>query len=892
MKQIQDSYLSTTNIGFIEAQLQSYLEDPASVSQDWQQYFAELNITSSDKIDYQIIEAYFRQIMTTQHNIGSCDSNLQDKEIIRAFRLYGHYYANLDLLGIQDRKPDFITELTPYIAKNLDIVKKYSAIYCNNVGFECSYLDNLEEKSWLEQKIENEYISFSLSQAEQKQSLQKLVEAEGFEQFLNNRFVGAKRFSLEGCDSFIPLLDYAINLSPKHNIDNLVLGMAHRGRLNTLVNILGKKPQDLFDEFEGTYKVKNNGDVKYHKGGYVKYSTISGKTVDIYMLNNPSHLEAVNPVAQGVARAMQDQHDKDRKNIMPILIHGDSALIGLGVNQGCFNMSQTNAYNVQGTIHIVLNNQIGFTNSKKQDNRSSVYCTDIAKMVQCPIIHVNADDIRSILFVTKLAIEYRQTFSKDIVIDLVGFRKYGHNEADDPTLTQPFMYSKIKQHKGVCELYAQQLIDSSMVSNNDFEQMKSSYLDGLKNGKHISESKMQKIVHKTDVKKHPSAKIDKILLKSLHDKLANPTLPAEFVLHTTVAKLLQTRQLMVAGEQDINVALAETLAYAVLLKQGTNIRISGEDVGRGTFTHRQAVLHNFKSDKEHMDDVVIPLQSIAENSQFMIYDSVLNEEAVLSFEYGYSLESINNLVIWEAQFGDFANGAQVVIDQFITSAESKWDDKSRLLMLLPHGLDGQGPEHSSARIERFLQLAAQDNIVLLYPTTASQMFYMMLEQVYNSDRLKPTVVFLSKRLLRAKESAVNINDLIKQKSFEKIIDDASADKKKIKKIVCCIGQVYYDLMKMKQENKYDTIAIVRLEQIYPFPLKELKDIIADYSNAKEFLWVQEEHYNQGAWSGVRDYLSQCAKFECISRVPSATTACGTIQTSNAQLKDLLECVFK
>jgi len=539
-----------------------------------------------------------------------------------------------------------------------------------------------------------------------------------------------------------------------------------------------------------------------------------------------------------------------------------------------------------------LNNQIGFTNSKKEDNRSSSYCTDIAKMVQAPVMHVNADDIRAVLFVTKLALEYRQFFGKDIVIDLVGYRKYGHNEADDPSLTQPFMYSIIKKHPGTCKIFKEQLVNAGILSEEIFQTMEKKYLVGLQSGKHIFSDNMKKN-EKKQLVKQTSPQYTKKSLQDLHNKISNLELSEQFVLHPTALKLLQTRQQMMLGEQPVNLALAETLAYAVLLNAGINIRISGEDVGRGTFTHRMAVLHNYKaSNDDATASVIIPLQKVNKDSKFMIYDSVLNEEAVLSFEYGYSLQSLNNLVIWEAQFGDFVNGAQVAIDQFITSAESKWDDKSKLVMLLPHGLDGQGPEHSSARIERFLQLSAQDNITLLYPTNAAQMFYMMLEQVFNPEKIKPAVVFLSKRLLRAKESAVNIDALIQQKKYQKVIDDLSADKNKIKKIICCTGQIYYDLLNMKQNNKCDTIAIVRLEQLYPFPMQELKSVLATYTNSKEFIWVQEEHYNQGAWSGIRDNLAECAKFECVSRVSSATTACGTTQMSNEQLKELLEKVFK
>lgn len=892
MKQAKESFLSTTNLSFIEEQLQIYLQDHNAVSLDWQQYFGGLNLIDSDKINYLQQEKLLQQIMSQPSLLNNKSSatlqhDNQEHNIISEFRLNGHLYANLDLLKINNQH-QVQNHLYQYLQTSSPTIDKYKKIYCQNIGFECSYISNINEKSWLEEKIENDYLKFKLSPPEYLQAFKKILAAEQLEQFLHNNYVGAKRFSLEGCDSFIPMLDYLINQAGQHGVTQLVLGMAHRGRLNTLVNILGKPSQDLCDEFTGKAKQKNNGDVKYHKGGSALYNTNYGD-IKIDMLNNPSHLEAVNPVVQGFARALQDQTN-NKTQILPLLVHGDAAFIGLGVNQGCFNMSQTNAYSIMGSIHIILNNQIGFTNSNPKDSRSSYYCTDIAKMIQAPIIHVNAEDINSIAFVTKLAVEYRQKFNKDIIIDLIGYRKYGHNEADDPSLTQPFMYAHIKKYVGIYKKLEAELLESEIITNQEITTLKNNYVDSLKSGQSINNNikwqdlRWQQIKPSTFNLEH-----DQQLLQQLHDKISNLKLPENFVLHPTIVKLLATRKQMVAKQQPVNLALAETLAYALLLNYGINIRVSGEDSKRGTFSHRMAVLHNYKTQNNDDDNnsSITPLNLINTDAQFMIYDSILNEEAVLSFEYGYSLQAINNLVVWEAQFGDFANGAQVAIDQFITSAYNKWGDKSRLLIILPHGLDGQGPEHSSARIERFLQLSAQDNIKLFYPSNAAQLFHLVLDQMRDTSRIKPAVLFLSKKLLRSKDAAVDLDLIINQKQYQKIINDNFTDNKKITKIICCCGQIYYDLLKQQQNQSQITTAIIRIEQLYPLPVQELKSIIATYPNASNFIWVQEEHYNQGAWAGIRDLLADCANFTCIARPAYATTACGSIEVSNQQLTELL-----
>ena len=792
-------------------------------------------------------------------------------------------------------------------AKLKDLVSSLDAIYCNKVGFEFSYIPDTLEENWLTNYVESNYLNYKLSNADKIQLLQKLTEADGLERFLHVKYVGAKRFSLEGGDSLIPALDRLIATNAKNGVDEMFIGMAHRGRLNTLVNIAGKAPQKLFDEFDGNYPKSDfvvSGDVKYHKGYKCNYQTNNG-AVKVTLAFNPSHLEVVNPVINGVVRARQDKID-DKDSVLGVLIHGDSAIAGLGTNQGVLNMSQTRAYGVEGMIHIIINNQVGFTTSDLRDNRSSRYCSDIAKMIEAPIIHVNADDVESVAFVMDLASQYRAKFKKDIMIDLVCFRRYGHNEADDPTLTQPLMYSKIKQHPGTRSLYADKLVADNVITKDEADKIAEDFRLGLTKGVHINASKMEALKWYDGIDLKPikaataNSTVKTIIDKPEITKITEviTTAPDGFNLHPTLKRLLDTRRAMGDGTQPIDFGMAEMLAYGSLLQAGVSIRITGEDTGRGTFSHRQAVWHDTHRD-DLSDSGYIPLVKLEKNSKFSIYDSVLNEECVLGFEYGYSTASLNDLVIWEAQFGDFANGAQVIIDQFIASGEVKWGVLNGVTLLLPHGYDGQGPEHSSARIERFLQLCAENNMQIAIPSTAAQMFHLLRHKALSNWK-KPLVIFMSKKLLRNKDAASEINDFTNSSGFKTVIADTQALAKSAERVIVCCGQVYYDLVGERSRRELnDKVAIIRVERLYPFPLDALHAEIAKYKKAHKFIWAQEEPHNQGAWLQIRDGLDAALgndslhnKFTAASRPAAAAPACGMKSTSDAELKQLLSDAFE
>lgn len=926
----KSSYLYGGNGDFIEELYEIYLENPENVDQKWKQYFDSLQDGKTPDVNHSDVREKF-SILTSNalaFAAGSGEGVMNEDQtkvygLIASFRSWGHTFAKLDPLerqeiirpqeldyrsyGLSDNalSDEFYDDYDLRKAKKAklkDIIARYESVYSGKVGFEFVHISRTEEQDWLREYVEQKYIGYALSNDDKKQILQKLTESDGLERFLNTKYVGQKRFSIEGGDSLLPLLDRVINNSAQAGINDIYLGMAHRGRLNTLVNITGKSPQKLFDEFDGNYPhydFVTSGDVKYHKGYACEYVTLNGSKVNVAMAFNPSHLEVVNPVVQGVVRAKQDRlDDANKKQVMGLLIHGDSALIGLGTNQAVFNMSLTRSYGGHGVLHIVVNNQVGFTTSQVNDNRSSRYCTDIAKMVENPIVHVNADDLRSVAFVADLAIAYRQKFASDFMIDLVCFRRHGHNEADDPTLTQPLMYKKVKLHPGTRALYAKQLIAEGVIADGDDAKLVEDYRNGLVKGEHINKDKMIPLPrYDFDTNKYlkskwtdaVATKISKDKLQELAKKVTAKPEETGFVLHPTVKKLIDSRIAMAEGNQPIDFGMAETLAYAGILDDGISVRITGEDAGRGTFSHRHAVWHNMER-QELEAGIYVPLKNTQNNSWFAIYDSILNEEGVLGFEYGYSLENVKNLTIWEGQFGDFANGAQVMIDQFIVSGEAKWGNLSRLALILPHGYDGQGPEHSSARIERFLQLAGEENLVAVIPSTAAQMFHLLRRQA-KSDYVKPLVIFLSKRLLRFKDAMSSIDDVTNGVFLPVIADnDASS---KAKRVVVCSGQVYYDVLKARNDaNKQNDIAIIRVEQLYPFPSEQLKTELDKYKSAKEFIWTQEEPYNQGAWLQIREELDNCVdsrglRFTSSARPRAAAPACGTSTMHVQQLKDLL-----
>jgi len=731
------------------------------------------------------------------------------------------------------------------------------------------------------------------------QLLNLLINAEGLEKSLASKYPGTKRFGLEGGESLIPMLSEMVQRCGAYRAKEIVIGMAHRGRLNVLINIFGKNPSELFAEFEGRAQYESSGDVKYHQGFSSNVMTTGGE-VHLALSFNPSHLEIVSPVVEGSVRARQERRlDEVGHLVVPIVLHGDAAFAGQGVVMETFQMSQTRGYKTGGTIHVVLNNQVGFTTHEREDARSTEYCTDVAKMVQAPIFHVNADDPEAVLFVTQLAVDYRTEFNKDVVIDLICYRRRGHNEADEPSVTQPLMYKVISKHKTTQDLYAEKLVSEGLITEAEVEALVERYRDALDRGAPLVSSLVSEPNKSLFVDWSPYLGHDwrlqcdtSIDIQTLQ-LLANTTnlSPDGFPLQRQVSKILEDRRKMAAGAMPINWGFAENLAYASLLQDRCPIRLTGQDVGRGTFSHRHAVLHN-QSD----GSTYIPLQHISESqAKFSIYDSLLSEEAVLAFEYGYATTVPQGLVIWEAQFGDFANGAQVVIDQFITSGEHKWSRLCGLTMLLPHGYEGQGPEHSSARLERFMQLCAEHNIQVCAPTTPAQVFHMLRRQAIRPLR-KPLVVMSPKSLLRHKEAISTIEDLAEGRFYNVMDEIDDLDKSKVQRIILCSGKVFYDLLAVRRERQLNHIAILRLEQLYPFPEDELLQILADsYPNIVDAVWCQEEPMNQGSWYASQHHMRRVIQrhkvdvyLRYVGRDSSAAAAAGYMALHIEQLEQFID----
>ncbi|MDK2125536.1 2-oxoglutarate dehydrogenase E1 component [Parachitinimonas caeni] len=928
---LSHSYLFGGNAPFIEELYEQYLADPATISAEWRDYFDKLQQLpgAADRdIPRAPIEESFIQLAKQPRTSGrsaAAESEASRKQVgvlklISAYRVLGVRHASLDPLKRMDLQP--VPELDPATHGLTDadmavqfncgslvgperdslsnIIARLKQTYCGNVGVEYMHITNSEQKHWVQNAFESIRSTPAFTASKKIRVLKQITAAETLERYLHTKYVGQKRFSLEGGESMIAALDHLVQASGTAGVQEMVIGMAHRGRLNVLVNTLGKQPRDLFSEFEGKSSLDlPSGDVKYHMGFSSDIPTPGGP-IHVSLAFNPSHLEIVNPVVVGSARARQQRrHDRTGDQVLPVLLHGDAAFIGLGTNQGTFNLSQTRGYGVGGTVHVVINNQIGFTTSDTRDARSTLYCTDIAKMIEAPIFHVNADDPEAVCMVVQIALDFRMKFHKDVVIDLVCFRKLGHNEGDDPMLTQPMMYKKIAQHPGVRRLYVDKLVAEGLMTEPETEALIQAYRAALDKGEHVEQTTL------TDYKR--SFAIDFAPFRGTH--WAHPTdtslptgdiqrltekftkVPDGFKLHSTVDKVLAARRDMAAGKAAVDWGMAEILAYASLLEKGYGVRISGEDSGRGTFSHRHAVLHD--QNRERWDQgAYVPLRHMSENQgHFLVIDSILNEEAVLAFEYGYSSSAPDELVIWEAQFGDFANGAQVVIDQFITSGETKWGRYCGLTMILPHGYDGQGPEHSSARLERYLQLCAEHNIQIVMPSEASQMFHALRRQMLRPYR-KPLVIFMSKRLLRYKDSMSPIENFTTG-AFRPVLSDPEAlDVKKVKRVVVCSGQVYYDLVAGRRERNVKDIAIIRVEQLYPFPTEELKAELEKYIVAREIMWVQEEPRNQGAWHLVRHRLENCMRpkqtLSYAGRPSSASPAVGLMSKHQAQLKAFVE----
>ncbi len=931
----QNSQLFSGNAPFIEAYYEQYLENPESVEIEWRDYFRSLNGGGQDTAHSAVI-ARFEQMARQPRALSGTRSGLSPEaaekqagvlRLINYYRVRGHQAANLDPLGLQ-QKPN-IPDLDPAfhglgaedmatvfntgslqanadrlpLSKIIEIMKK---VYTHNIGAEYMYITDTQQKRWIQKRLEGAWNEPMLTPEEKRSVLNQLTAAEGIERYLHTRYVGQKRFSLEGADSLIPAVDEIVRRATLHAVDEVVIGMAHRGRLNVLVNILGKSPKDLFDEFEGNYdskKLESSGDVKYHMG----FSTdveVNGRRTHLVLAFNPSHLEIVNPVVEGSVRARQERrNDAVGELILPVLIHGDAAFAGQGVVMETLQLSQSKGYSTGGTIHLVVNNQVGFTTDNpievrpNQESRTSLYCTDLAKMCDSPVFHVNGDDPESVVFVTRLASDFRDTFHKDVIIDLVTYRRHGHNEADEPAVTQPIMYQKIKKQPTTRELYARKLLDEKVVEANEPEQMIEDYRKGLDQGKNIARSTLGLVgnQHTVDWSRYQQGSWDSPVrtsvpiadIQALNQRLL--AFPENFELHPRVAAIMEARRKMGQGEIPMDWGFAETMAYASLLNEGYNIRLSGQDVGRGTFAHRHAVSHSQKDGSTH-----IALEKISDKARFFINDSLLSEEGVLGFEYGYSTAEPNALVIWEAQFGDFANGAQVVIDQFISSGQAKWGRFCGLTLFLPHGYEGQGPEHSSARLERYLQLCAEDNMQVCVPSTPAQMFHMVRRQMLRSLRI-PLVVMTPKSLLRHKLAVSTLEELSNGHFLNVIGETDSLNSKAVKRIVFCSGKVYYDLYQGRAERNLEDVAIVRIEQLYPFPADEYAAVIDNYPNAKEIVWCQEEPENQGALYQIRHRLEEPLtphhSFLYSARRRAASTAVGYHKVHVQQQEQVVEAAL-
>jgi 2-oxoglutarate dehydrogenase E1 component len=927
LKLFQDSStLYGSNASFVENLYERFLADPESVDPSWQKKFREIHDGAVYEIPHSpVVERFAQLAVKSQGRLAELQGFTEESvkkqsavaRLINHYRVRGHQIANNNPLGKTiSPPPDFDPAYYGLAEPDMDtlfdtgtlygvdqmplrdIIASLREIYCGSIGAEYMHIADTSITRWIKNRLESSKDNLKIDVAKKRWVLKLLTAAEGIENHLQNKFVGQKRFSLEGSESAIPILDELIQGSGDKGVKEVVIGMAHRGRLNVLINILGKSPASLFEEFAGTFVPAPgviSGDVKYHMGFSSDIATPGGP-VHLTLAFNPSHLEIINPVVEGSVKARQDRAGKNGKNtVIPVLIHGDAAFSGQGVVMETLNMSQTRAFATGGTVHIVINNQIGFTTSNPQDARSTPYCTDVASMIQAPVFHVNGDDPEAVVFVTKLALDYRMTFNKDVVIDLISYRRLGHNEADEPAATQPGMYKKIRKHKSVRKIYAQKLVNEGLITPEQASEMEQEYQKLLEAGQVVSRPVLNNETYtyttqwnryhniSWDTPSNTAVSMDQ--LRFCSDRMQR--LPAGFELHPRVAKIMDNRRKMAAGAMPLDWGFAENMAYATLLIEKYDVRLTGQDVGRGTFSHRHAVLHNQINNKTYT-----PLKHLVQDQgRAQIFDSLLSEEGVLGFEYGYSTTMPNTLDIWEAQFGDFANGAQVVIDQFISSGETKWGRLCGLVMLLPHGLEGQGPEHSSARLERYLQLCADHNMQVCYPTTPAQIFHLLRRQLHRPFR-KPLIVMSPKSLLRHKLAVSTLEDLTTGQ-FQPIIgelDDVNA--KKVTRFILCAGKVYYELLEVRRHDNLKHVAIARIEQLYPFPSELFKAEIAKYPNLKDFIWCQEEPKNQGAWyqsnHHFTDNLEPHIKVTYAGRAASAAPAVGNFQVHIEQQKAVVE----
>ena len=946
------SFLNKSNSAFIEEMYIRFIEKDPNLPESWKKYFETLdddiqsvikeiegptwqpnkkriNIKTSSKKNVE-------KFLHTEDFEVEKNQSIKAIALIRAYRIRGHLIANLDPLGMMDRK--YLHELHPedhgfkkedydkkiFLGSYMDagyasineILKKLRKVYCSTIGVEYMHISDPTEKVWFRNRMEKEENKIKFADVGKKKILNKIIQAEGFEKFLAKKFVGTKRFGLDGAESLIPALEQIIKRGGQLGVKEIKIGMPHRGRLNVLANVLQKSYKRIFNEFAGQFSntpEETAGDVKYHLGASSNRE-FDGNSVHVSLTDNPSHLEAVDPVVLGQTRAKQFFHkDSKRNKVIPILIHGDAAFAGQGIVAECFAMSGLPGHNTGGTIHIIANNQIGFTTSPRFA-RSSPYPSDLGKVVDAPILHCNGDDPESVVHCAKIAIEFRQQFNKDVVIDMICYRRFGHNEGDEPSFTQPLMYKKIKQHPTTLNVYGAKLVENGILNQEEFDKMKKEFLNLLDEQYKTAKDYKPKIEwyegtwsrYKPEKGKDKRGKsgVDLNKILKISEKINN--IPPEINIHKTISKILELRKESIIKKKRIDWSAAESLAFGTLLEEGFPVRLVGQDSGRGTFSQRHSVLRNQVDNSRY-----IPLNNISNNQKkFEVVDSFLSELAVLGFEYGYSLVEPSTLTIWEAQFGDFANGAQIIIDQFISSGERKWSRASGLVMLLPHGYEGQGPEHSSGRLERFLQLCAQDNLQVMNCTTPANYFHALRRQIHRDFR-KPLVIMTPKSLLRNKLCVSNLEDFSKKNSFHRVLWDHAIDPKensfiklkksdKIRKVILCSGKVYFDLLEAREKLKKDDVVMFRIEQLYPFPIKPLVKEIKKYAKNAKFYWCQEEPVNMGAWLLVRDYIQWTLNYigaknkgiMYIGRNPAASPATGYAKRHLAQQKDIIDKVFK
>ena len=926
---IASTALAGGNAAFVDAQYEAFLADPASVPAAWQNYFRGIG-GSAPGAPVDVPHGPVRERLAALARAprlgasaaaGGSEQAAKQGAVSRMAQVYsnrGHLIARIDPLGLMQRPIPPVLELDYFGLSDADLDTKFYTgsrsaavpsqltlremlaklrfIYCDTIGAEFAHVSASDERLWLQEEFQDRRLRQRFSVAERRNILAQLTAAEGLERYLHTKYVGQKRFSLEGGDSLMPMLDDLIQHGGQLGVEECVIGMAHRGRLNVLVNLLGKAPGTLFSEFEGHYdlkEIRGSGDVKYHKGFSADLKTPQGN-VHVALAFNPSHLEVVNAVVEGSVRARQEcRGDSAGLTVLPVLIHGDAAVAGQGVVAETLQLSQARGFSTGGTVHLIVNNQVGFTMSDPHDARSTLYCSDVAKMVEAPVFHVNGDDAEACVFVTRLALDYRTKFHKDVVIDLVCYRRHGHNEADEPAATQPLMYQAIRKHPTPRQVYAERLLADGVLAAGESEQLIAAYRDGLDRGQPQARAALGLVGNKytVDWSAHLAANpneapVTGIAIGHLKELGARLTrVPENFTLHPRVAKIYDDRAKMLDGRAPLDWGAAETLAYATLVDQGYGVRLTGQDSGRGTFFHRHAVLHDQASGK-----LYTPLEQLVREPRFRVTDSVLSEEAVLGFEYGYSTTTPRTLVIWEAQFGDFVNGAQVIIDQFISSGEAKWSRVCGITLLLPHGYEGQGPEHSSARLERFLQLCAEQNMQVCVPSTPAQMFHMLRRQMLRALR-KPLIVMTPKSLLRHKLAVSQLTELA-EGAFGTVLDEIDPlDPERVRRVVFCSGKVYFDLLEQRRRDAGSEVAIVRLEQLYPFPAEGYAQILKRYSHAREIIWCQEEPQNQGAWYQIRHrmqaLLSNREQLLYAGRAGSAAPATGIHDLHEQQQAELV-----